>query len=223
MAPWKNRLMSRRLEVLVIDDHEIIGLGLRKALEDDQSGLTVTSVPTIENATLPDKPSVAVLDLQLSDGSTPSANLTRLHRLGVPVVVYTSGDNPVLVREAIAAGALAVVRKSAPIEDLIEAIHAAAEGRISASVDWAAALDADEDFVSEHLSPTEALVLAHYASGETSEAVARELRMTRNTINTYVARIRDRYRTAGRRADSRVDLFRRAAEDGLVSYFDDNR
>ena len=49
--------------------------------------------------------------------------------------------------------------------------------------------------------------------------MARILNLSKNTVNTYVARIRDKYRTAGRPADTRVDLFRRAAEDGLVSYY----
>jgi len=124
------------------------------------------------------------------------------------------------VREAIAGGVLAIVRKSGPSSDLVRAIQDALDGRPSASLDWAAALDADEDFVVDYLAPIEADVLAHYAEGEKSETVARILNLSKNTVNTYVARIRDKYRAAGRPADTRVDLFRRAAEDGLVSYYD---
>jgi len=212
--------MDTPLSVVVVDDHQIVGLGLKKALEDQDSRYSVTAVTSIAGIVLPEPPVVVVLDLRLADGSTPTSNLEALREAGVPVVIYTSGDNPVLVREAIAAGALAIVRKSAPLEELVEALDGAAQGRTSAGIDWAAALDADEDFVSRHLTRAESLVLAHYASGETSDVVARELMMSKNTINTYVSRIRDKYRAAGRRADSRVDLFRRAAEDGLVSYFD---
>lgn len=212
--------MDNHLSVVVVDDHEIVGLGLKKVLEDQDPRYHVTSYPAIDQMELPEPPVVVVLDLRLADGSTPVSNLATLRQADVPVIIYTSGDNPVLVREAIAAGALAIVRKSAPLSELVEALDAAAEGRTSAGIDWAAALDADEDFVSQHLTPTEATVLAHYASGETSDVVARELSMSKNTINTYVSRIRDKYRAAGRRADSRVDLFKRAAEDGLVSYFD---
>ncbi len=212
--------MEGNLSVVVVDDHEIVGLGLKKALEDRDPRYSVVSCPTIDAIEMPPPPVVVVLDLRLGDGSTPTSNLAVARSADVPVVVYTSGDNPVLVREAIAAGALSIVRKSAPLDELVAALDAAAEGRTSVGLDWAAALDADEDFVSRHLSPTEARVLAHYASGETSDVVARELMMSKNTINTYVSRIRDKYRAAGRQADSRVDLFKRAAEDGLVSYFD---
>ena len=167
----------------------------------------------------PDGRVLVILDLRLEDGSTPTQNLREIEQRGLPVIAYTSAESPILVREAIAGGVLAIVRKSGPSSDLVRAIQDALDGRPSASLDWAAALDADEDFVVEYLAPIEADVLAHYAEGEKSETVARILSLSKNTVNTYVARIRDKYRAAGRPADTRVDLFRRAAEDGLVSYY----
>ena len=113
-----------------------------------------------------------------------------------------------------------MIRKTAPPDDLVEAVLAASDGVTFPTPDWAAALDADEDFVAEHLSALEARILAHYASGESSGSVANALKVSKNTVNTYIARIRDKYRESGRPAESRVDLFRRAAEDGLVSYFE---
>ena len=168
----------------------------------------------------PDGRVLVILDLRLEDGSTPTQNLREIEQCGLPVIAYTSAESPILVREAIAGGVLAIVRKSGPSSDLVRAIQDALDGRPSASLDWAAALDADEDFVVDYLAPIEADVLAHYAEGEKSETVARILNLSKNTVNTYVARIRDKYRAAGRPADTRVDLFRRAAEDGLVSYYD---
>lgn len=150
----------------------------------------------------------------------PDKNIAYINGYGIPVVVYTSGDDPYLVRRAIAGGALSIIRKTAPPDDLVEAVLAAAEGITFPTPDWAAALDADEDFVAEHLSDLEAHILAHYASGASSASVARALSVSKNTVNTYIARIRDKYRESGRPAESRVDLFRRAAEDGLVSYYD---
>ena len=158
-----------------------------------------------------------------STGSTPAENLARLGSHGIPAVVYTSGDNPDLVRQAIANGALAVLRKTAPPEELVAAVHAAVRGDTTASLDWAAAVDADEDFVSNRLSATEAGVLAMYASGELAETVARNMGIAPASVNTYISRIRAKYREAGRAADSRVDLFRRAAEDGLISYYGGDR
>ena len=189
-------------QIVVIDDHRVVGLGVKAAFEDRGADASISWAPTVHEARWK-RGQVAVLDLRLADGSAPDKNIAYINGYGIPVVVYTSGDDPYLVRRAIAGGALSIIRKTAPPDDLVEA-----------------ALDADEDFVAEHLSDLEAHILAHYASGASSASVARALSVSKNTVNTYIARIRDKYRESGRPAESRVDLFRRAAEDGLVSYYD---
>ena len=206
-------------QIVVIDDHRVVGLGVKAAFENRGVDVSISWVPTAREARWK-RGQVAVLDLRLADGSAPDTNIAYINGYGVPVVVYTSGDDPYLVRRAIAGGALSIIRKSAPPEDLVEAVLAAADGATFPTPDWAAALDADEDFVADHLSDLEVRILTHYASGESSACVARTLNVSKNTVNTYIARIRDKYREAGRHAESRVDLFRRAAEDGLVSYFE---
>ena len=212
-------MKDTRAQIVVIADHRVVGLGVKAAFEAQCADASISWYPTV-----PDAPwehgQVAVLDLRLADGSAPDENIADINGRGVPVVVYTSGDDPYLVRRAIAGGALSIVRKSAPPEDLVEAVLAASDGATCPTPDWAAALDADEDFVASRLSDLEARILAHYASGERSGSVARALNVSKNTVNTYIARIREKYRESGRPAESRVDLFRRAAEDGLLSYFD---
>lgn len=207
------------IEIIVIDDHRVVGLGVTAAFENRGVDASISWAPTVRDAKRL-RGQVAILDLRLADGSAPDTNIAYINGYGIPVVVYTSGDDPYLVRRAIAGGALSIIRKTAPPDDLVEAVLAAADGVTFPTPDWAAALDADEDFVADHLSDLEARILTHYASGESSACVARTLSVSKNTVNTYIARIRDKYREAGRHADSRVDLFRRAAEDGLVSYFE---
>ena len=211
--------VDQACSIIVVDDHDIIAKGCQLVFEDAGMPWSVCWYASLRDVAWPDGRVLVILDLRLEDGSTPTQNLHEIERRGLPVIAYTSAESPILVREAIAGGVLAIVRKSGPSSDLVLAIQDALDGRPSASLDWAAALDADEDFVVDYLAPIEADVLAHYAEGETSETVARILSLSKNTVNTYVARIRDKYRAAGRPADTRVDLFRRAAEDGLVSYY----
>ena len=183
-------MKDTRAQIVVIDDHRVVGLGVKAAFEAQCADASISWYPTV-----PDAPwehgQVAVLDLRLADGSAPDENIADINGRGVPVVVYTSGDDPYLVRRAIAGGALSIVRKSAPPEDLVEAVLAASDGATCPTPDWAAALDADEDFVASRLSDLEARILAHYASGERSGSVARALNVSKNTVNTYIARIRE--------------------------------
>ena len=212
--------VDQACSIIVIDDHDIIAKGCRLVFEDAGMPWSVCWYASLRDVEWPDGRVLVILDLRLEDNSTPTQNLREIEQRGLPVIAYTSAESPILVLEAIAGGVLAIVRKSGPSSDLVLAIQDALDGRPSASLDWAAALDADEDFVVDYLAPIEADVLAHYAEGEKSETVAHILSLSKNTVNTYVARIRDKYRAAGRPADTRVDLFRRAAEDGLVSYYD---
>jgi Response regulator containing a CheY-like receiver domain and an HTH DNA-binding domain len=208
------------LNVFVIDDHQIVGIGLQHALADYLSAV-LTCVSSVSDIPQPVcRPAVAVLDLRLDDGSTPATNLKALMEMDIPTVVYTSADDPYLVRQAIKAGALSIVRKSSEPKALADAIKAAICGETLAEVTWSAALDTDEDFVSTYLTPVEAEFLSLYASGATAEYIARTLGFSKHTVNTYVSRIRKRYRENGRPGESRIDLFRRAAEDGLVSLYD---
>ena len=203
-------MASEQRYVLVIDDHSIIAQDCQ--YQFTQAGLpwTVQWVPglhTAEGLPVPELgavdgrpvPDLAILELRLEDGSTPTDNIRELNERSIPVIIYTSGDERVLVREAIAAGVLAIVRKSAPDGELIDAATAALDGIPSAGLDWASTLDTDGDFVTEHLTPSEVRILSLYAMGAKPVTVARELGCTVPTVNTCMARIREKYRKAGYR------------------------
>ena len=203
----------------MVDDHPAIMLGVG-AILDSQPDLEVVaaSASVVELLTQSEHFDVVLLDLRLADGSNPTQNLTALTRLGIPVLVYTSGDRPDLIREATRAGATGVVRKSESPEVIISAVRSMLLGEPVVTADWAAALDFDPDFVAVHLSPREAEVLALYASGETAERVAKLLFISRETVLDHVRRIRTKYAAADRAAPTKVDLYRRAVEDGLVEH-----
>lgn len=132
------------------------------------------------------------------------------------MLVYTSGDRSDLIREATRAGATGVLRKSEPPDVVVGAIRSLLRGEPVVTAEWAAALDFDPDFATVHLSPREAEVLTLYASGETAERVAALLFISRETVHDHVRRIRAKYAAADRPALTKVDLYRRAVEDGLV-------
>ena len=159
---------------------------------------------------------VVLLALKLSDGSTPAENLRILEPLGAHVVAYTAGDRPHLIREAARAGAAGMISKGDPIDVIVASVRRAAQGHILATAQWAAALDSDHQFVAAHLSRRESEVLSLYASGETAEHVAQTLFLSRETVLDHIRRIRAKYAAVDRAAPTKVDLFRRAMEDGLV-------
>ncbi len=207
-----------RARVGIVDDHPSVILGIGSILNAQEGMLVAAWGATVDELLAQsDRFDIVLLDLVLADASTPTRNIRALGVTGAPVVAYTGGDQPSLVREAARAGAIGMVRKSEQPATIVEAVRAALRGEVVASTDWAAALDFDTEFVTARLSDREAEVLSLYASGETAAQVAARLFISRQTVLDHIRRIRAKYAAVGRPAHTKLDLYRRAVEDGIVS------
>lgn len=206
-----------RVRVGFIDDHPSMIIGVASMLGKTPDLVLAGAAASVTELLARQLPlDVVLLDLLLADGSTPTENISALRAAGVRVLVFTSGERPALLQEASRAGLDGMIRKSAKPEAIVQAIRQIARGQEAPSADWAAALDADDEFVSARLSTREAEVLALYAAGETAERVAAELFISKETVLDHIRRVRRKYSVAGRPAPTKVDLHRRAVEDGLL-------
>lgn len=206
------------MRVGVIDDHPAVLLGVTAILNASPDlHVVATAASAIELLDMDQRFDLILLDLALTDGSTPSWNVKQLEKTGALILAYTSADQSALIREASRAGVVGMIRKSAASSELVSAVTSAGRGEIIATAQWASALDSDQHFVNAHLSPRESEVLALYAAGETAERVATELFISRETVLDHIRRIRAKYARADRPAPTKVDLFRRAIEDGLIA------
>ena len=124
------------LKVLVIDDHPLVQQGVAAALEslghdvnvltaaDSEQGLTAAAAnPDID---------LVLLDLALP-GMSGLGLINALHHRfpSLPVVVLSAMEDPENIRNAIAAGAMGFVPKSAPTRVLIEVLQQVLEGEVS--------------------------------------------------------------------------------------------
>ena len=201
----------------IVEGHPATLFGVATIL-DRRSGMRVAASGSTaaEVAAAGRRLDVILLELALGDGSTPAENLRVLEPLGASVVAYTAGDRPHLLREAARAGAAGMISKADALDVLTASVRRAAQGHVLATAEWAAALDSDHQFVAAHLSRRESEVLSLYASGATAEHVAQTLFLSRETVLDHIRRIRAKYAAVDRAAPTKVDLFRRAVEDGLV-------
>nr|WP_246179933.1 LuxR C-terminal-related transcriptional regulator [Kocuria coralli] len=159
---------------------------------------------------------VVLLDLSLTDRSRPSENVEKLRQAGMKVLIFSVGENATLIREALRAGALGLVRKSEPLEHAIEEARNIAEGKPVITKELAAAIDGDVEFARANLSPREQETLRLYASGFAQVQVARRMGIKQSAVKTNIDRIREKYARIGRPAPTKIDLRIRAIEDGLV-------
>lgn len=211
--------MPQAIKTAIIDDHEAIRMGMRAAFAA-YGDATVTLVADAASVTefLAAEPDaqVVLLDLRLADESDPKDNAEALRAHGYKVVVYSIADNTRLLRRALAGGAEGVCRKADPIADTVDAIVAVADGQQAISQEILAAIEGDNDYVAAALGAREREVLSLYAAGLEIPEVARTLYITENSVKEYLKRIRAKYTHVDRPAASKLELFRRAIEDGIV-------
>lgn len=208
---------SSRADVRLIDDHELVGVALERALADSATLRYLGRADTVDEALADQSPAdVVVLDLRLADGSSPVQNVHALTAAGAAVVVYTSGESPYLIRLAAQAPIAGLVRKSAPLTELVTALERCARGDLTFSTDWAAAILGDTGLDEVGLSPREREVLVLLAAGVPTKAAAAQLGIAIPTLEVHLARLRDKYARVGRPAQQRSDLVLRALEDGYL-------
>jgi two-component system response regulator DevR len=204
----------------LIDDHEIVARGfadLFGELPDIEVVATLGSVSELlESPSWADGIDLVILDLRLADGSTVTSNVDRLRASGADVLAFTGGDDAHLMRAAARSGVLGVVCKSQPTAVLQDAVIRAAAGETVASTEWAAALDGDPELVDAGLSRREREVLSLYAAGAKAPLVAERTGVSESTVIDYIRRVRTKYERAGRPANTKVDLYKRALEDGIL-------
>ena len=188
--------MSKKL--LVVDDHEIIRLGLRLILEstDIEVAYEATSAAECLAAVEKTVPDVVLMDIRMEGGD----GLNTLGRLkldypDLPIVLFSSYDNPTYIARAVALGAAGFILKSAPRERLIGALETAASGESAWTreelrrVTGALATPRLSQDIEVPLTQRESEVLRQMAQGLTNKEIAKMLGISYETVNEHVQHI----------------------------------
>lgn len=210
--------MARHIKLGAVDDHPLILTGLRAELAQLAPDISLVEAAAsvqqlLSNGAAAD---VVLLDLRLRDGSSPASNVVELREAGCRVIVYTEGGTRRQIDEALAAGAEGVLNKDRDPAVLIEAIRSLASGETFESEEVARALDR-VPALRPSLSPREQETLMLYASGLPTKLVARQLDVGIETVREYLKRIRAKYTALNRAAGTRMEMYQRAVEDGVVN------
>ncbi len=189
--------------VLLIDDHDLIRQGLRRAFERNEDFTVLGEAGNLgqgEQLVASQKPQVVVIDVRLPDGS--GLDLVRKMRqhvpsLGIVVLTMYAGDEQLFA--ALDAGASAFVPKDAPAEDVVAAArHAAVSPRSFTAPDLADAMQRRLKPTGPQLSPREREVLDLLAEGLGVAAIARKLYISESTAKTHISKIYDKLGAANR-------------------------
>lgn len=189
------------MRILLVDDHEVVRLGLRTLLERRLGFRVVGEAGTADEAVeqaLALQPDVVVMDIRLPGKSGIEATREIVQRLPeAKVIMLTSYAEDELLFDAIEAGAAGYVLKRVGSDDLVRAIEAVGRGesllspgvtaRVLARVRQASRESAQAAFAG--LTAQELRVLALVAVGKTNREIAHTLHLSEGTVRNYVSTI----------------------------------
>jgi len=189
------------LKILIVDDHEVVRLGLRTLLDRHPDFTVVDEAATAKEAVQKSlflHPDVVVMDIRLLGGSGIDACRKIVEQAPqTKVIMLTSYAEDEMLFDAIAAGACGYVLKQIGSDDLIRAVEAVGRGealldpvltqRVFDRVRQATRQEHKESFA--NLTDQEMRVLAYVAEGKTNREIAEVLFLGEGTVRNYVSSI----------------------------------
>jgi two-component system response regulator DevR len=188
--------MADSVTVFLVDDHEVVRQGLRTLLEE--SGLTVVGEAATAAEAVPriiaTRPTVAVLDVQLPDGT--GIDVCREIRSRLPETVclmLTSFDDDEALFAAIMAGAAGYLLKQIRGLQLVEAVQRVASGeslldpKVTSRVLERLRSGPKQDPRLASLTDQERRILDLIAEGLTNRQIGSRLGLAEKTVKNYVS------------------------------------
>ena len=204
-------ILSRMtLRILLVDDHEVVRLGMKALLERHQSFTVVAEADSEEDAleqALAHEPDIVLMDIRLAGGSGIEACQRIKDALPeTKVIMLTSFAEDELLFAAIRAGASGYVLKQVGGGDLVRALEATARGESMLDpsltqrvfVEVRRSIKKEEAVAFVDLTGQERQVLALIASGKTNREIASELFLSEGTVRNYVSSILSKLNVSNR-------------------------
>ena len=205
--------MSTPITVLLVDDHEVVRVGLRTLLATQQTIKVVGEAATMREAVAEAArltPDVVMMDVRLPDGDGIEAcRAIRAARPECRVVMLTSYADDEALISSVMAGASGYLLKQTRGLEVVRAIEEAAAGR--SLLDPSAAerllrhfrdLARGREELSQ-LTDQERRVLELVAEGKTNREIGEALSLAEKTVKNYVSSILSKLQLR-RRTDAAV-------------------
>lgn len=192
------RPAAKKIRLLLVDDHEVVRLGLRTLLAKSDRIQVVGEAGSAKEAVAEAsrvRPDVVLMDLRLPDGSGITACREILSSAAATRVLFlTSYSDEDAVRATVLAGAAGYLLKEIGGQALLDGIETVAAGqsildpRITQGVLNQLTAGARPDGPREdQLSPQERRVLTHVVEGKTNKQIAAALGLSDKTVKNYLS------------------------------------
>ncbi|MCA9197438.1 MAG: response regulator transcription factor [Pirellulaceae bacterium] len=186
------------IKLLIADDHEVVRTGLRTILDGTDIEIVGEATGGEEAVRLAFKihPDIVIMDIRMPDGDGLTAlGRIKLEKPEIPVMMFSSFDNPTYIARSVALGASGYLLKSTSCEHLIDSIRKVADGESVWTreelrrVTGALATPRLNQDVEVPLTQRESEVLRQLANGLTNKEIALALEISYETVKEHVQHI----------------------------------
>ena len=210
------------IKVLVVDDHDLVRMGITRMLADVAGIKVVGEASSGEDALKLARellPQVVLMDVKMPGigGLEATRNLLRVHP-DMRVLAVTVCDEEPFPSRLLKAGAAGYLTKGAALEEMIKAIRLVASGQRYISPEIAQQLALKSFGGEENASPFDALseremqIAMMIVSCQKVQEISDKLFLSPKTVNSYRYRIFEKLTI-----DSDVELALLAVRHGLLS------
>ncbi len=210
----------RPIRVLVVDDHQLIRMGLIRMLADHPQIQVIGEAANGEQAfdlAKKENPDVILMDLKMPevDGLTATRKIRRLLPQ-TQIIVITVYDEDPLPSRLFQVGAMGYLTKGAPFEELLSAIQIVHEGGryIDPTLAQNLALQSSQDKNASpfhKLSDRELEIAMAILEGKRATDISQALFLSPKTVSTYRHRLFEKLNI-----DSDAELTLLAVRYGLI-------
>lgn len=217
-----------QIRILLVDDHAVVRSGLMMLI-NTQSDMEVVGEAADGSEgivkALDLKPEVVLMDLSMPHGRDGFSSTAELKRAtpDINILILTMHDDDEYLFRALKSGASGYILKSAPGDELLQAIRSVYKGEaylyptatkrlIEGYLSFAE--KGEEDSI-ELLSPREREILSYVALGYSNKDIAERLIISVKTVENHKAKIMEKLQFT-----SRPELVKYAMKKGLIDFDD---
>jgi len=186
------------IKVLVVDDHDLVRMGISRMLSD-VAGLTIIGEASSGEEAISQarelKPDVILMDVRMPGigGLEATRKLLQYDR-NIKVIAVTVCDEEPFPSRLMQAGAVGYVTKGAPLDEMVNAIRKVAAGQRHISPDIAQLLltrmyGSGQEGPFDSLSEREMQIALMIVGCEKVQSISEKLHLSPKTVNTYRYRI----------------------------------